>query len=180
MSAILHAFEGVDPDRARLMVSRTIPISLFAVMAISTTSVLAARWMQSLPEARAIALVESLGGVYIRDASKPKPPIVTIDLQATLIDDAGQVHWKGPATDDSLTVLKVFPELRVLSLVDCSVTDAGLRHLTSLPRLRMLDLRGTRVTESGVARLRQARPDLTVVHGPTRTTALPSFWRVSL
>jgi hypothetical protein len=179
MSATVHAIGSFLFAKTGRPASRLVPLGFFAIFSVLLAGALGLRSWQRSPEARAIALVESLGGVYIRDSSKPTLPIVGIDLQATLIDDAGRVHWRGPATDQSLIVLDVFPDLRVLSLVDSSVTDKGLPHLTRLRSLRMLDLRGTRVTDEGVARLRAAMPGVLVVHGPA-ANARPANWRASL
>lgn len=57
-------------------------------------------------------------------------------------------------TDETLLHLKVFAELRSLSLSDCkSVTDAGLVHLKRLNSLRLLFLSDSKVTDVGLVHL---------------------------
>jgi hypothetical protein len=53
-------------------------------------------------------------------------------------------------------------ELRLLSLDDSQVTDAGLVHLKGLSGLKWLKLTQTRVTDAGVAELRKSLPHLRV------------------
>jgi hypothetical protein len=102
---------------------------------------------------RSLAAVCEAGGIYARDDEARGRPVVSIDLDSYLIDDTGQVHRRGRATDQLLALLPRFDQLRELSLVEADVTDLGLPHLTQLRGLKRLSLRGTRVTDAGVAHL---------------------------
>jgi hypothetical protein len=102
---------------------------------------------------RSLAAIRKAGGIYARDVEARGRPIVSIDLDSYLVDDTGQVHRRGRATDQVLAMLPQFGQLRELSLARADVTDAGLPHLTKLTSLRKLNLRGTQVTDAGVAHL---------------------------
>lgn len=52
-------------------------------------------------------------------------------------------------SDETLSLLREFKELRELDLNDTGVTDAGLPILASLPSLTELRLRGTKITDEG-------------------------------
>jgi hypothetical protein len=100
-----------------------------------------------------LAAVSQAGGMYARDDKVRGRPVVSIDLDSFLVDDAGQVHRRGRATDQLLAVLPRFAHLCELSLAWANVTDAGLPQLTELKSLRRLSLRGTQVTDAGVSHL---------------------------
>jgi hypothetical protein len=102
---------------------------------------------------RSLAGVCEAGGLYALDGEAHGRPVVSINLDSYLIDDAGQVHRRGRATDPLLALLPPFDRLRELSLIGADVTDAGLTYLTELKALRRLSLRGTHVTDAGVSRL---------------------------
>ncbi len=52
-------------------------------------------------------------------------------------------------TDQTLEVLRDFPNLRELDLNDTGVTDAGLPILAALPKLQILRLARTKITDAG-------------------------------
>jgi hypothetical protein len=66
--------------------------------------------------------------------------------------------------DTTLAEVGRLNQLQRLWLNDASVSDAGLVHLKGLSSLRALDLVGTQVTDAGIAELKQALPNLTIVH----------------
>jgi hypothetical protein len=146
----------------------------------------------------ALAEVRKRGGFYLREEGRRHRPVTCVDLDSTLVDDAGRVHRRGRATDATLAVLGRFERLQELSLDGADVTDgglaalrdlrelrrlklsrtrltdAGLDHLKGLSALEWIDLRGTRVTAVGVAVLRRALPSAEVLadsDGPPEPTS---------
>lgn len=144
------------------------PVLFLAIVGVGGL-IVAVKMLFLTSESRALAEVERHGGVYVRDESLKGSPVVRIDLQPWLVDDAGRVHRRDPIMDAHLAVVSRFQELRELSLIGSPVTDAGLEHLRPLSHLEMLDLRGTRVTPAGIARLREALPGLKTVRGPSES-----------
>jgi hypothetical protein len=112
---------------------------------------------------RALATICKVGGIYVRDETSRRSPVICIHFVPFLDDDAGHVHWRGRATDHHLTLLARFDQLRELTLAEAEVTDAGLQHLTRLKSLQRLSLRGTRITDAGVSQLAQC-PGLTRIN----------------
>jgi len=55
-----------------------------------------------------------------------------------------------------------FKQLRVLSLYNTKVTDAGLKELAGLKQLEQLYLGDTKVTAAGVAALQKALPKVRI------------------
>jgi hypothetical protein len=102
---------------------------------------------------RTLEVIRQAGGIHARDDEARGRPVVSIDLDSYLVDDSGQVHRRGRASDQLLAVIPRFNELRELSLAGANVTDAGLLHLTKLKALRRLSLRGTQVSDAGVSQL---------------------------
>jgi hypothetical protein len=102
---------------------------------------------------RSLEAISQAGAIYARDDEVRGRPVVSIDLDSYLVDDSGQVHHRGSATDQLLAVLPGFPQLRELSLSWSNVTDTGLPNLAELKVLRRLSLRGTQVTDAGVPHL---------------------------
>jgi len=72
----------------------------------------------------------------LKDLSPIKQQIISINLD------------KMPVTDNDLSVLTTFPNLRQLNLDFTKVTGSGLTHLTKLPHLQTLSLAGT-ATKAG-------------------------------
>jgi hypothetical protein len=135
----------------------------------------------------ALAEVRKQGGYYVREEGRRDRPVTRVDLDATMVDDAGRVHQRGRVTDATLAVLHRFERLQELSLDGADVTDAGLAalrdlrelrrlrlsrtrlsdtgldHLKGLSALEWIDLRGTRVTPTGLAALRRALPSAEIL-----------------
>jgi hypothetical protein len=139
---------------------------LFLVIVGTAGTIATVRTLIGTAEARALAVVEQHGGVYVRDESLKGHPVVRIDLQPWVVDDSGRIIRHDPAKDSSLAVVARFQELRELSLIDTRITDAGLVYLRGLSHLESLDLRGTHVTPAAIARLQRALPRLRV-RGPS-------------
>jgi hypothetical protein len=74
-----------------------------------------------------------------------------LELSGTKIDDADVGDFIG------------FPKLHTLKLQDTGITDGGLARLGKLPQLRSVWIKGTRVTPEGIGKLKEARPDITVI-----------------
>lgn len=64
------------------------------------------------------------------------------------------------AHDADLEVLKQFPRLQFITLVESEATDAGLKHLHDLRALQAITLEGAKVSAAGLAHLRDM-PKLT-------------------
>jgi len=109
---------------------------------------------------RSLEAICRVGAIYARDEESRGSPVVCIHFVTFQVDDAGQVHRRGRATDHLLKLLSRFDQLRELTLAEADVTDAGLAHLSPLRALRRLSLRGTRITDAGVSQLAQC-PALT-------------------
>jgi hypothetical protein len=142
---------------------------------------------------RALVEITKAKGFYMRREGSRGRPVISIDLDATLVDDTGRAHPRGHVTDETLKVLSHFEQLSEISLVGTAVTDAGLQalrnlkelkrlnlsqtsltdagldHLKALPELRTIDLRGTKVTPAGVAALRRALPLVGIATGEARS-----------
>jgi len=65
-------------------------------------------------------------------------------------------------TDETLAMLKEFPNLKELNLAITKVTDAGVVHLEAMKRLRWLTFESTGPTESAIIELKHALPHLKV------------------
>lgn len=97
-----------------------------------------------------------------------------VDMQGSAVDDSGLAVIgtlseltslnlaRTAITDGGLKGLAGLRKLRILDLSGTRVSDASVPMLTSLPELRSLNLKGTKVTPGGVARLKQAKAELSV------------------
>jgi hypothetical protein len=94
--------------------------------------------------------IRGIGGLFARDDKARGRPVVSIEFDALLVDDAGHEHRKPPATDEILPRLSCFDRLRDLSLQRSAVTDAGLCHLVGMKALRRLSLRRSPITDLGL------------------------------
>ena len=65
-------------------------------------------------------------------------------------------------SDGGVWALAALPNLREISLNGTKLTDETAKALKSFPSLRFVDLRNTWISEVAAAKLRNARPDLTV------------------
>lgn len=155
---------------------------------------------------RVIERVKKAGGTVSFDPAQPKGPVTGIDLHRTRVTDAdleqlfpvppppaldieraafppnerdaapAAVPAKPPPppglarlrmltlyntriTDAGLEPVGRLSHLQALHLSDTAVTDAGLRHLLGLTELRELGLNRTRITDAGLAQLK-AFPNL--------------------
>ena len=97
--------------------------------------------------------------------------VVTVVLWGHQVADAELAHLKvfrnlrflslsgTRVSDGGLEHLKSLTQLQWLSLDRTQVTDVGLKHLAALPRLESLNLKHTGVTEGGVMKLQQVLPN---------------------
>lgn len=65
-------------------------------------------------------------------------------------------------TDSQLKNLTGLKNLRHLELDSCDITDAGLETLSEIPNLKRLSVSRSYISREGVARLKTARPNLTI------------------
>ena len=93
-------------------------------------------------EGRAIARVRRLGGVVIRDESRPGRPVIEIGMH-----DLG-------TDDEDVFSLKPLTSLRRLNVGASGVTDAGLATLEGLTDLEELDVSFSAITRAGLLRLK--------------------------
>ena len=82
-------------------------------------------------EAKAIAVIERLGGRVSRDEKSPGKPVSQVDLISSRV------------TDVDLEYLKGLSQLKTLYLGYIRVTDSGLERLKGLSQLKTLYLGGT-------------------------------------
>lgn len=113
-------------------------------------------------EARAVALVERLGGTVTRDGGRPGSPVTAVDLFLTRAADAdlkelatlrhlGRLDLGATrVTDAGVKELAGLKTLADLTLGATKVTDAGVKDLAALDGLVRLNLSGTRLTDAGV------------------------------
>jgi hypothetical protein len=135
---------------------------------------------------QALAAIQKAGGFYRRKVDRRWSPVISIDLDATIVYDSGWVRRRGHVTDAIFSLLWRFGQLQELSLDGADLTDAGLvglrdlralrrlnlartrltdaglNYLKELAGLRVIDLRGTQVTPAGIQALRRALP-MTVI-----------------
>jgi hypothetical protein len=124
-----------------------------ATLAITVIGLVLLDFNQQRRISQALAVIRSSGGVYARDETDRRHPVVSIEFDALLVDDAGHEHRKPPASDEILPRLSCFDRLRNLSLQRSAVTDAGLTHLAVMKNLRRLSLRGSPITDVGLRSL---------------------------
>jgi hypothetical protein len=61
-------------------------------------------------------------------------------------------------TDSEIKLLANLPDLRILNLDDCAVSDQCLSQIAAHQDLELLSIRNTRITPGGVRRLQQKLP----------------------
>lgn|GEM_PF-2174363 len=66
-------------------------------------------------------------------------------------------------SDKDLALLKDIPEIYSLSIHGAKLTDEALAHIAALPRLTTLNVRETPFTSAALRKLRQQRPELSVI-----------------
>jgi hypothetical protein len=69
--------------------------------------------------------------------------------------------WRGG--DDDLRFVGQLQGVYTVSIRDADLTDRALVHLAKLATLNRLEIIGTRMTGAGLVKLRQQRPNLTIV-----------------
>ncbi|MFQ3225500.1 MAG: mono/diheme cytochrome c family protein [Lentimonas sp.] len=85
--------------------------------------------------------------------------------QLTKFTNLQRLHLDGTdVTDAQLKQLSQLPTLSYLNLYDTQISDAGLASLIDSPSLQKVYLSQTQVTTKGIARLKQARPELELIH----------------
>ncbi|MDO8538897.1 MAG: c-type cytochrome domain-containing protein [Opitutaceae bacterium] len=95
-------------------------------------------------------------GLILRTASAPArcddAALVALAPVASFIVEAELARSR--VTDEGLSALGKFENLRVLDLTHTKVSSAGLAALASLKRLEVLNLTGTQVDDAGAAQLK--------------------------
>jgi WD40 repeat protein len=108
-------------------------------------------WYPRYLEKRAVAAIENLSGVIVRDDAQQIQSVEFVVTGLTDKDLAGIAPH-----------LAVLPTLRTLVLYGNPITDDGLIALEKVPQLTAVNLAGTKVTKKGIARLEEKNPSLVV------------------
>jgi WD40 repeat protein len=108
-------------------------------------------WYPRYLEKKAVAAIENLSGVVVRDEAQQ---IQSVEFVITGLTDKDL----GGITPH----LAVLPTLRTLVLYGNPITDDGLLALEKVPQLTAVNLAGTKVTKKGIARLEETNPSLVV------------------
>jgi len=136
---------------------------------VAVVFVAAGYFAYALPKARAqrsaVAAIEAVGGhVTYRNPTAGKSGLRGV-LGRDLFDPVYEVFLKDTkATDADLRPLAAFGELETLDLTNAPITDAGVPEIDKLKSLRRLYITGTQISPEKEAQLKQAIPELTVVH----------------
>ncbi len=98
-----------------------------------------------------------------RDATRPKKPIVLLDMRAASFNkkqmnsvlphlyEVKEINLTMSTFDDEIAKsISSLQNIQVLYLAYTSVTDLGLTELSKLRALRKLDLTGTKITDKGL------------------------------
>lgn len=117
-------------------------------------------------DAAGMDAVEKLGVRVVKRAQGSNALAIHCDDMASEITDqslaviasiAPQVVWlnlaKTRVSDDGLSILEQFPEIRRLHLDRTKVGDEAIAHITKLPKLEYLNLFGTGITDNGLRQL---------------------------
>jgi hypothetical protein len=151
------AGDQLDVDSSRQMHRRRWLLVAVLVFFASLTGSICFDLAKRASVERAVEGLRKSGAYFARSELEKDRPVVSIDLDSSLVDDSGLVHWRRQATDNDLARLIHFDRLRELSLADADVTDTGLAHLSGLKSLKQLNLRGTRVTDAGMVHIEGLR-----------------------
>ena len=85
--------------------------------------------------------------------------------QLTQFSKLQRLHLDGTdVTDAQLKQLSQLPELSYLNLYNTQISDAALVTLQDYPSLKKVFVSQTKVSKKGIAQLKQARPDLELIH----------------
>ena len=104
----------------------------------------------TLTQEQAIAAIEELGGKVALDEKSPDKPVISVDLNGTMV------------TDDELELLKGLTKLQTLSLSSTDITDDGLAHLEGLTNLQWLQV-DAKITNEGVETLQSVLPNCIIL-----------------
>lgn len=109
--------------------------------AVAASFLIACGGCSNSEQADALASIERLGGVALRE-------------QGLLGECVTGLHLFGAQFGDlELKLLSRFPHLVRLKVASESVTDRGVKAIAALPRLKELELMQTRMTDAGAAAL---------------------------
>ncbi len=109
--------------------------------------------------------------IRIRYASYPRLlnlsrlPVTNDSLAAIPTEARGLALIDTPVTDEGIASLLRLQKLTRVNLAGTKITDDGLQELSKLPNLEWVCVNRTQVTAAGVDRLKEARPDVTVMIG---------------
>ena len=71
------------------------------------------------------------------------------------------VSWT-PMNDEVVNVLGNAKQIETLWMTGTQVSDASIDKIVAMKALQAVDLQRTKVTDAGIAKLRRARPDLSI------------------
>ena len=147
---VMLTFQALSPRR-RLLTAAT--VTLVAATGLVPWK-LTARPAQAAPVAEVeatatreatIKVIEALGGDLVYDETRPGRPVISISLHSKKVND------------ELVASLKVFSDLKALTLDATQVSDAGLAHLKDMTSLGALDLNATGITDAGLAHLKSLK-----------------------
>lgn len=145
---LLELCQSEDPNEALAALQTVAALHNRPVEQRAAAGVLA-----DMREKRALARIESLGGVY-------DPAGTYVIGRQTFVGQT--IHlgedWRGG--DEGLTYLKDMRSLEALRIHGTPVSDAAIEHLKSIESLRQLQLYGTNVSADGVEEMAKAIPGL--------------------
>ncbi len=109
--------------------------------------------------------------IRIRYVSQPnwldlsRLPVTDDSLAAIPVDVSRLALVDTPLTDEGIASLLRLQKLSRVNLAGTKITDDGLQELGRLPNLEWICVNRTQVTAGGVDRLKEARPNVTVIVG---------------
>ncbi len=92
-------------------------------------------------------------------------PVVDDHSSAIPADVTKLILVNTSITDEGIRALLKLQSLSRINIAGTNVTDDGLQELGKLPKLEWICVNRTQVTEAGINRLKEARPDVTVIAG---------------
>ena len=97
--------------------------------------------------------------------------VTAVLVNEEFVNEEGEVVNAGwdEFGDDEATYLRELPNLKILSLRNTQVSDAGLEQLEGLTNLKLLYLNDTQVTPEGVKKLQEALPNCKIEYQKPQT-----------
>lgn len=114
-------------------------------------------------------------GSHTGGQESPVPALLVKLMGEDFFSDVAGVYLDRCADDETLGGLKVFPNIIVLKIDSCPISNAGLEHIKRMTQLKRLGLYGTKLPHKDVEELRKALPNCTIYRG--QPSELPPAFR---